>query len=47
MLTYNLTLFIFTRDLRLIDNTTLNLALKNSKKVIPIFILNPSQLNEK
>ena len=47
MLIYNLSLFIFTRDLRLIDNTTLNLALKNSKKVIPIFILNPSQLNEK
>ncbi len=44
---YNLSLFIFTRDLRLVDNTSLNLALKNSKKVIPIFILNPSQLNEK
>lgn len=47
MLIYNLSLFIFTRDLRLIDNTTLNLALKNSKKVLPIFILNPSQLNDK
>ena len=44
---YDLSLFIFTRDLRLVDNTSLNLALKNSKKVIPIFILNPSQLNEK
>jgi deoxyribodipyrimidine photo-lyase len=44
---HELSLFIFTRDLRLCDNTSLNLALKNSKKVIPIFILNPAQLNEK
>jgi deoxyribodipyrimidine photo-lyase len=44
---YELSLFIFTRDLRLYDNTSLNEALKNSKKVLPIFILNPSQLNEK
>lgn len=44
---HDLSLFIFTRDLRLVDNTSLNLALKNSKKVIPIFILNPLQLNEK
>ena len=46
-----ISLFIFTRDLRLYDNTTLNIALKtaldNSGKVIPIFILNPSQLNDK
>jgi deoxyribodipyrimidine photo-lyase len=44
---YEQSLFIFTRDLRLYDNTSLNLALKNSKKVIPIFIFNPLQLNEK
>jgi hypothetical protein len=44
---YELSLFIFTRDLRLYDNTSLNAALKNSDKVIPIFILNPSQLSDK
>lgn len=44
---HDLSLFIFTRDLRIYDNTSLNLALKKSKKVIPIFILNPSQLNDK
>jgi deoxyribodipyrimidine photo-lyase len=44
---YDISLFIFTRDLRIYDNTSLNLALKNSKKVIPIFIFNPSQLNDK
>jgi deoxyribodipyrimidine photo-lyase len=44
---HNISLFIFTRDLRLYDNTSLNLALKNSNKVIPIFILNPTQLNSK
>jgi deoxyribodipyrimidine photo-lyase len=44
---HDISLFIFTRDLRLYDNTSLNLALKNSNKVIPIFILNPSQLSDK
>ena len=44
---YELSLFIFTRDLRLYDNTSLNAALNNSEKVIPIFILNPSQLSDK
>ncbi len=43
-LLYNTTLFIFRRDLRLEDNTGLNKALKNSKKVIPCFIVNPEQI---
>jgi deoxyribodipyrimidine photo-lyase len=42
---YNLSIFIFTRDLRLNDNTALIEALKQSKQVIPIFILNPEQLS--
>lgn len=37
-------LFIFRRDLRLFDNTGLNRALKESKEVIPIFILDPRQV---
>ena len=41
------TIFIFTRDLRLADNTSLLHALENSKTVIPIFILNPDQLTNK
>lgn len=40
-------LFIFTRDLRLEDNTTLNLAKKECDTVIPIFILNPEQIDKK
>lgn len=43
---YNKSIFIFTRDLRLEDNTGLIDALKNSYKVIPIFILNPLQIND-
>lgn len=41
---YQLSLFIFRRDLRLFDNTALIAALQNSAKVIPIFILDPRQL---
>lgn len=40
-------LFIFRRDLRLIDNTGLLYALKNYKNVIPIFIYTPEQLGDK
>jgi deoxyribodipyrimidine photo-lyase len=40
-----ISIFIFTRDLRLHDNTTLLKALKESKIVIPIFIFNPIQIN--
>lgn len=40
-------IFIFRRDLRLIDNIGLYTALQNSSKVWPIFILNPLQLEDK
>jgi deoxyribodipyrimidine photo-lyase len=42
---YKLSVFIFTRDLRLYDNTALITALKNSITVIPIFIFNPKQID--
>lgn len=41
---HNKTIFLFTRDLRLDDNTGLIEALKNSKEVIPVFIINPNQI---
>lgn len=44
MIKYNLSLFIFRRDLRLDDNTGLIESLKLSTKVVPIFILTPEQL---
>lgn len=44
---YNKSLFIFRRDLRLIDNTALNAALQNSKIVIPCFIFDPQQISKK
>lgn len=45
---YKKSLFIFRRDLRLEDNTALINALKNSDKVLPIFIFNNLQfLKEK
>lgn len=43
-MSFNRSIFIFRRDLRLEDNTGLNAALKLSKEVIPIFILDPRQL---
>ena len=42
---YNTSIFIFTRDLRLEDNTTLIHLSQLSKYVIPIFIFNPIQIN--
>jgi deoxyribodipyrimidine photolyase len=39
-------LFIFTRDLRLEDNTGLIQALKNSEKVLPIFIFDANQITD-
>lgn len=36
-------LFIFRRDLRLDDNTALNLALQRSERVLPCFIFDPAQ----
>jgi deoxyribodipyrimidine photo-lyase len=37
---------MFTRDLRLQDNTTLQYALKHNDHVIPIFIYNPIQIDK-
>lgn len=39
------TLFVFRRDLRLEDNTALNLALKAGAPVIPLFVADPRQIN--
>ena len=44
---YRISIFIFTRDLRLYDNTSLICALSKSTTVLPIFILNPEQLDDK
>ena len=40
-------LFIFRRDLRLVDNIGLNHAMKNYKNIIPIFIFTPEQVTSK
>lgn len=42
---YKTSIFLFTRDLRLYDNTTLMHALESSEHVLPIFIFNPVQLS--
>jgi deoxyribodipyrimidine photo-lyase len=42
-----LNLFLFHRDLRIIDNTTLIEQCKNEKEIIPIFIFTPEQINPK
>ena len=44
---FNTSIFIFRRDFRLEDNTSLIKALKNSDIVIPIFIFTPEQLDRK
>jgi deoxyribodipyrimidine photo-lyase len=44
---YDLGVHIFTRDLRLEDNTTLIKMLKLAKKVVPIFVFNPEQVTNK
>ncbi|MGE0207048.1 MAG: deoxyribodipyrimidine photo-lyase [Candidatus Babeliales bacterium] len=41
---YQLSLFIFRRDLRVDDNTGLLEALRSSKQVIPCFIFDPRQI---
>ena len=38
-------LYIFRRDIRLVDNTGLIECYKNSDKVIPIFIFTPEQID--
>ena len=40
------TVMLFRRDLRLQDNTALLKALKNSDKVIPLFIFTPTQIKD-
>lgn len=44
---YQTSLFIFRRDLRLIDNSALNSALEQSDTVIPCFIFDPEQVTDK
>jgi deoxyribodipyrimidine photo-lyase len=41
---YDVSIFIFRRDLRLSDNIGLMKALKESKVVVPVFIFTPEQL---
>ena len=41
---HKLSIFIFRRDLRTIDNTALNEALNNSDNVIPIFVFDDRQI---
>lgn len=43
---YKRSIFIFRRDLRLFDNTALNMALKNSEEVFLCFILDPRQIEK-
>lgn len=38
-------LFLFHRDFRLVDNTTLNAAIKKGLPILPVFILNPDQID--
>ena len=47
MTTSTNSLFIFRRDLRLDDNTALIKACQESKKVYPVFIINPLQVGNK
>ena len=41
------TIYIFRRDLRLFDNTTLLKISKNYPNIIPIFIFTPEQISKK
>ncbi len=45
MTRYDTSLFIFRRDLRIVDNTALNEALRNSRSVIACFIFDDRQIN--
>lgn len=47
MTKYNKAIFIFRRDLRLDDNLGLLKALSHSKTVLPVFILDPEQVNKR
>ncbi|SFM91104.1 cryptochrome/photolyase family protein [Methanolobus profundi] len=44
---YKRSLFIFRRDLRVEDNTALNLAINSSDEVVPCFIFDPRLADEK
>ena len=46
MTIYRNGLYIFTRDLRLEDNTCLIHALKECQTIVPIFIFNPTQIDD-
>jgi len=39
-------LFVFHNDLRLIDNTALDLAMANEEAIYPVFIFTPSQIDK-
>lgn len=41
------TLFIYRRDLRVVDNNGLNLAMKQFNNIIPVFIFTPEQIGDK
>ena len=41
------TIFIFRRDLRIVDNTTLNYVMNTYDNVVPIFIFTPEQITKK
>lgn len=41
------TLFIYRRDLRIVDNNGLHLAMKEFDNIIPIFIFTPEQIGDK
>jgi len=42
---YERALFVFRRDLRLIDNTGLNTACRDATEVVPVFIFDPRQIS--
>ena len=41
------TLFIYRRDLRIVDNNGLSLAMQNFENIIPVFIFTPEQVGDK
>lgn len=43
---FELSLFIFRRDLRLVDNSGLNLAMERSNKIMPVFFLDNRQVDK-
>lgn len=43
---YELTLFLFHRDLRIQDNTAMIQAMKQSKKILPLFIFDTKQIEQ-